>query len=116
MVLIAERTELTSTTPLPPRREEAGRRAQIIECLEGHYEAQEVPFGVVYRWCPECVIVECGCGKRLILSSLMVSCGGCGAEHAAVVRGELGGTGRQEDEALRPWRYAGNRKGAGLPY
>jgi hypothetical protein len=27
-------------------------QAQVVERLEGHYEAQEVPFGVVYRWHP----------------------------------------------------------------
>jgi hypothetical protein len=40
---------------------------EVLERLEGHYDAQEVPFGVVYRWCPECVVVECKCGKRLTL-------------------------------------------------
>ena len=40
---------------------------EALERLEGHYDAQEVPFGTVYRWCPECLVVECKCGKRLTL-------------------------------------------------
>ena len=39
----------------------------INERLEGHYEAQEVPFGVVYRWYPPCLVVMCECGRRLTL-------------------------------------------------
>ena len=40
---------------------------EVLERLEGHYDAQEVSFGTVYRWCPECLVVECKCGKRLTL-------------------------------------------------
>ena len=28
---------------------------RVIERIEGHYEAQEVEFGRVYRWTPETV-------------------------------------------------------------
>ncbi len=37
---------------------------QVIERIEEHYEVQEVPFGRSYKWCPECVTVECDCGER----------------------------------------------------
>ncbi len=43
---------------------------EIIERLEGHYEAQEVPFGIVYSWSPECLVAECGCGERVALTPL----------------------------------------------
>ena len=33
-----------------------------IERTGGHYEVQEVDFGRVYRWCPERVVAESGCG------------------------------------------------------
>src|SRR5215208_1573747 len=37
---------------------------RIVERVAGHYEAQEVEFGRVYTWNPECVVAECDCGKR----------------------------------------------------
>jgi len=37
---------------------------EVIERLEEHYEVQEVPFGRSYKWCPECVVVQCDCDKR----------------------------------------------------
>ena len=98
----------------------------IIERLEGRYEAQEVPFGVVYRWSSECLAVECGCGKRStlkrtnLLGSRAVVCE-CGEERIdedQVVEEveEVVGQPSEDDEALHPWRYAGNRKGYGLSY
>ena len=59
---------------------------QIIERLEGHYEAREVPFGIVYRWCPECLVAECGCGERVALTPSMSTCAGCETDHAAIVQ------------------------------
>src|SRR5215217_949053 len=91
------------------------RGARVVERIEGCYEAQEVPFGMVYKWSPECLVVECGCGKMLTLTCLMATCSECGADHAAVVREELVGQ-CSEDEALHPWRYAGDREGLGLHY
>ena len=37
---------------------------RIVNRIAGHYEAQEVEFGRVYTWHPECVVAECECGKR----------------------------------------------------
>ncbi len=37
---------------------------QIIEYVGDHYERQEVPFGQVYKQCPECVVGQCACRKR----------------------------------------------------
>jgi hypothetical protein len=88
---------------------------QIIEHTEGHYEAQDVEFGRVYRWNPETVEVACDCGERLLLTGLATTCDGCGADHAATVRGGLAAR-RLGDEALHPWRYAKDREGAGVPY
>jgi hypothetical protein len=90
------------------------QEAKVIEYIGGCYEAQEVPFGVVYRWCPECLLIECGCGEMLTLSCSMTTCSECGADHMAVVQEELAGQ-CFEDEALHPWRYAGEREGLGLP-
>jgi hypothetical protein len=42
--------------------------AKVIEKVEAGYEVEEVEMGKVYRWCPESVVVRCGCGKRLSLT------------------------------------------------
>ena len=87
----------------------------IVEQTEGHYDVQEVEFGRVYRWCLQCVIVDCDCGERLSLTASSTAvCRRCGADHTATVRAELAPK-RLGDEVLRPWRYAGDREGAGLP-
>ena len=44
------------------------KAAKIIERVKAHYEVQDVEMGKVYRWCPESVVIECGCGKRLSLT------------------------------------------------
>src|SRR3712207_8536979 len=41
----------------------------VIECTEGHYEVQRTSYGEAYVWCPECVVVECDCGQRPVLSA-----------------------------------------------
>jgi hypothetical protein len=88
---------------------------RVIERIGGYYEAQEVSFGVVYRWCPGYLLMECGCGEVLSLTCSMTTCGECGAGHATVVREELFDQ-CLEEKALHPWRYAGEREGLGLPY
>ena len=88
----------------------------VIERTEGHYEVQEVEFGRVYRWCPECVDIECECGERLSLTtSSTANCPRCGANHAAILLEELA-VERLEDQTLHPWRYdVRDREDAGLP-
>ena len=87
----------------------------VVECTEGLYEVQDVEFGKVYKWCPENVLVDCECGKRLTLTSLESTCEWCSADHSAVVQ-EESEAGQLEDEAVHPWRYAGDREGVGVPY
>ena len=60
----------------------------MIECTDGHYEVQRTSYGEAYVWCPECVVVECECGERPVLSASETVCG-CGTDHAALVRGVL---------------------------
>jgi hypothetical protein len=88
---------------------------KVIERSGGRYEVQNVEFGQVYRWCPECVVVECDCGEKWILTPSATTCGWCGEDHAAVFREELD-VGRAGDEVSHPWRYAGDREDFGLPY
>ena len=87
----------------------------IIERTEGHYEVQEVDFGRVYRWCPECIDIECECGEKLTFTAYSVAtCPRCEANHAGAIREGL--TGRLKDRALHPWRYdARDLEDGGLP-
>ena len=87
---------------------------QVIERTEGHYDAQEVQFGTIYKWCPECVVVECYCGERLTLTRSESTCPECGADHVAIVHQELCDHG-VGDEIMHPWHYAENRQEVGLP-
>ena len=99
---------------------------EVLERLEGHYDAQEVAFGTVYRWCPECLVVECKCGKRLtlkranLIDSRTAVCE-CGEDRIdddqeeEVVVGVGGLVTVEADRARHPWRYAWAREGLGLP-
>ena len=92
----------------------AKKIVRVIERLDGCYEAQKMPFGTLYRWRADCVVIECECGERLTLTGSMTICG-CGADHEATIREVLAGKRRSEDEALHPWRYATDSEDA-LPY
>jgi hypothetical protein len=87
---------------------------EVIERVAGHYEAQDVEFGRVYRWCPECAVIECACGERQIFDCSSTVCE-CGMDHADDIREQLSAR-RLGDKELHPWRYVRNREGAGLPY
>ena len=87
---------------------------KVIVRSEGHYNAQKVQFGTVYRWCPGSVVVECDCGERPILTHSETTCLECGGEHADIVREELAAR-RARDETIHPWHYAENRQEVGLP-
>lgn len=72
----------------------------VVERTQGHYEVQETSHGEAYVWCPECVVVECDCGERLVLTSSLSTCG-CGADHVALVREELASR-RSSEEVSHP--------------
>jgi hypothetical protein len=74
----------------------------VVERSLAHYERQEEAYGETYVWCPECVVVECGCGERLVLTASDSACG-CGADHAALIaRGAA--SRRASQGASGPWR------------
>ena len=77
--------------------------ARFIECVQAHYEVQDVEMGKVYRWCPETVVVECTCGEQLTLTAFKTACPEYGADHAAIVEEML--LARPEDKGELPWRY-----------
>ena len=78
------------------------RMSTVVESARGHYERKEEPCGESYAWCPERVVVECGCGERAVLTRSRSICR-CGADHAALVAEGLGSR-RTSHAALHPWR------------
>ncbi len=83
----------------------------ILERVEARYDVIECEFGVVYKWCPASIVVECGCGERASLTSRSIAfCPGCGEDHEDVLRKELKASGLREEEAKHPWRYAEERE------
>ena len=86
----------------------------VIERTEGRYEVHEVEFGEVYRWLPERLVVECGCGRTLSLTTSETTCD-CGADHAAVAREELSAK-RLGNEPPHPWRHLHYSEGTGIPF
>ena len=83
---------------------------EVIERAEGRYDALEVEFGTVYRWCPQGVVAECDCGERSILTVFMTTCGECGADYAVPVHEELNAC-QLRDDIAHPWRYDMKREG-----
>jgi len=71
--------------------------ANIIECVEGHYEVQQTSYGETYVWCHEHVVVGCDCGERPVLSASETHCS-CGADHTALVQKVL-----DSRSAPHPW-------------
>ncbi len=80
---------------------------RIIERVEAHYEAHEVPFGCAYKWHPAYTALECDCGEKLVLTgtSLITACGGCGADHSAFIRDIREREVRLRDEVTHPWLH-----------
>jgi hypothetical protein len=82
---------------------------KVIERTEGHYEVQKTSYGEAYVWCPACVVVECDCGEKLVLTASEALCR-CGADYAMLVREELvtrppsNGTSHPWDAEYHAWR------------
>jgi hypothetical protein len=79
---------------------------RIIEDIEAHYETHEVPFGRIYEWHPEHIIVECDCGERFTFTatSSTTTCR-CGTEHGAIVRNIQKHKGCLPDKSIHPWHH-----------
>ena len=96
---------------------------RVVERIAEHYDAQEVEFGRVYKWCPELVVVECDCGERVtlkradLIGSKVTACE-CGADLAAGIREELVPQLPHQDyeAAHHPWRYRYSSADTGIPY
>ena len=81
--------------------------AQIIERVEAHYEAREVPFGKTYEWHPAYVALECDCGEQLILTatSTTTTCRRCGSDLGSFVHDIKEGEGHLPEKLTRPWTH-----------
>ena len=77
--------------------------AKIIERVQAYYDVQEVEYGKVYKWRPENVLIECGCGELITLTASETTCGECGADHETFVGDLLDA--RSQDKGDHPWRY-----------
>ncbi len=75
--------------------------ARLIERTEGHYEVQKTSYGEAYVWCPGCVVVECDCGERVVLTASEAVCR-CGVDHVALVREEPASR-RLSERTSHPW-------------
>ena len=80
---------------------------KLIERVEAHYEAREVPFGKVYEWHPAYVTLECDCGEKLVLTatSTISTCGRCGAGLGTFVHDIQESEVRLPDNLIHPWFY-----------
>jgi hypothetical protein len=91
--------------------------AKVIERARARYDVEDVEYGTVYRWKPESVLVECGCGGKTSLTHSETACEECGAEHTWLVGDDLSDRQSQGDEEVHPWRYSEDREDdTVLPY
>jgi hypothetical protein len=100
-----------TSTRLRARDKEERSEVQVIERVAEHYDTQEMEFGRIYCWCPECVVVECKCGKRRTLTrsaliGVKPDCE-CGMDQAGDVREEVVLELLDEDYEAHhhPWHY-----------
>jgi hypothetical protein len=94
------------------KTKEERQQVRVIERVAEHYDTQEMEFGRIYRWCPECVVVECDCGERTTLKRLDIiigsefACEECCARVSPRIREEVVGELLDEDDAaIHPWLH-----------
>jgi hypothetical protein len=80
---------------------------KIIEHVQAHYEAREVPFGKIYEWHPAYVTLECECGEKVTLSatSTTTTRGQCDADLGGFARDLQEREGLRPDKLTHPWFY-----------
>ncbi len=85
---------------------------KILERVQAHYEAREVPFGKTYGWHPAYVALECDCGEKVTLSATdtVTTCRRCGAELGTFVHDIEEREGRLPDRLTHPWFYDANER------
>jgi hypothetical protein len=82
---------------------------KIIERVEAHYEAREVPFGKVYEWHPAHLTVECDFGEQTILTATttITTCARCGDDLGAFVHDVKEREARLPNKLTHPWFHDG---------
>jgi hypothetical protein len=80
---------------------------RIIERVEAHYEAREVPFGKTYEWHPAHLAIECECGEKLVLSatSTITTCRRCSADLGGFLHDIQEREGHLPDRLTHPWLH-----------
>jgi hypothetical protein len=80
---------------------------QIVERVQAHYEAREVPFGMVYEWHPAYVALKCECGEKVTLSATntIPTCRRCSADLGAFVDDIREREAHLPDKLTHPWFY-----------
>src|SRR5829696_3440674 len=81
---------------------------QILERVQAHYENHQMPFGKVYAWHPDSLVLECECGEKVTLSatsSTTTTCGRCGADLDTFAHDIREREGRLPDNLTHPWFY-----------
>jgi hypothetical protein len=81
--------------------------ARIDKAIAAHYETHEVPFGRIYKWHPEYIIIECDCGQKLLITgtSNIPTCPQCSADYGSLVHDIRHREERLRDEEVHPWNY-----------
>jgi hypothetical protein len=78
--------------------------AKVIERVDARYEVQDVEFGKVYKWRPQSIVLECGCGEKPSLTVSKNACPECGADYRDILE-EVLNERLEEDKVDHPWRY-----------
>ena len=78
-------------------RARGGFEVRVIEHESGHYEVRELPYGKVYDWRPDRVVLQCDCGETHVSFGTAIVCS-CGTVH-----NDLSGGGQPEEGSLHPW-------------
>jgi hypothetical protein len=87
--------------------------ALIVERVQAHYEAHEVPFGKTYEWHPAYAALECECGEKVTLgaTNTIPTCRRCGANLGTFVHDIREREGRLPHERTHPWFYDAKARG-----
>ena len=86
---------------------------EVVKRIGEHYDVREVEGRLVraYKWCPECVVVQCACGKRAthkradIIRFSVTTCE-CDEDDMGHMRKDLIAELLEEEyEGHHPWRF-----------
>ena len=88
-------------TPSTSRGAVELEKRKLSSASKGVTNPLEVPYGVVYTWHPEDVLVECGCGKTLTYDSSASANTATVSDAQAIEKGSTVQEGR--GRCVKPW-------------